>query len=1113
MWIYDLDTLRFLAVNKAAVAKYGYSRDEFLAMTIADIRPDDDRSALDANVAAVTEGRDEAGVWRHRLKSEEIIFVDITGHTIDHEGCRAELIAARDVTESVKAARSLARAKRMLEIAGQSAKFGAWRYDVQADHLEWSTETARILDEPDGFTPAISDSMAYCAPEHRERMVALFQACRDHGTPFHETIQVITAKGRRLWVRSTGEVERDETGQIVSVHGSFQDISELVAVRERAEELERLQAIAGQMVKLGGWRVTLDTEKVWWTDGAAAIHELPPGTEPTYNQGVDNFAPEERESAHKVFKDCAEHGVPFDNLRDLITAKGNRVRVRSIGVPVRDDTGRIVAVEGAMQDITELTKAQREAGELSRRLAETLENIGDAFCMLDRDWRFIYVNGKAESILERKRDELIGRHVLDELPEIASTVSESQYTRALEAGETVRFEQSHPTLDRIFSISAHPTPTGLAVYFSDITEERRMTEQLRLLNVAVEQINDIVIVTDATKRDAVFRPTIVYVNQAFERITGYTRDEVIGRTPRILQGPKTQRSELDRIRRALETKSPVRAELINYTKSGREYWLELDIVPLANELGDVTYFVSIQRDITDRRNAEEALRISETRFRLIAEASGSAIWDWDIAEGRLWWSDGMFQQFGHQPDPEGKVPTVWRANVHPEDIERVDERTDRLLLGEIDTLHDHYRFRRADGTWAQVENHAFLIRDDEGRAVRILGSMSDISQRLEMEERLRQSQKLEAVGQLTGGVAHDFNNLLMIIMGNIELLQDSLDKDNPLRQFADISVQAVDRAAELTNRLLAFSRKQPLQPQVIDVNAVVCGLEDMLRRTLGETIDIDIALAEDVWLTEIDPPQFESALLNLSINSRDAMGDGGSLTIETSNVSLDEDYVATEPGLMAGDYVLTAVSDSGHGISKDQIDHVFEPFFTTKTVEKGTGLGLSMVYGFVKQTGGHVRIYSEPDEGTTVKLYFPRYFGEHTAQGTDADHKAVQSGQETILVVEDDTLILQQLTAQLTGLGYTVVTASAGPPALDILRARSDIDLLLTDVVLPGGMNGRQIADAAEEIRPSLKVLYTSGYSENAIVHHGRLDRGVNFLGKPYRRTELAAKVREVLDS
>lgn len=1113
MWVYDLETLRFLEVNKSAIAKYGYSRDEFLGMTIVDIRPDTDRFALRANVAAVTEGRDEAGVWQHQLKSGALIYVEITGHTIEHEGRRAELIAARDVTERSKAENALAQANRMLEIAGTSAKFGAWRYEVTADRVEWSSETARIHDEPDGHSPIVSDALSYYVPEHRDRITSVFQTCIDQGQPFDETLQLITAKGRKIWVRATGEAERVKDGRTVAVQGSFQDVSELEVTRARAEESEKLLAIAGRAVKLGGWRVDLMTQKVTWTDGTAAIHELPPGTPPTIGGGIDYFAPNERASARKVFEDCATHGIPFDNLRDLITAKGNKVRVRSFGIPVRDTTGKIVAVQGAMQDITDLTIAQREASELSRRLAETLENISDAFFTLDRDTRYTYANPKAEELMRHKRDALIGSRVVDVFPELAGSVVETNFTHACDTGETVRFEYFHARFDSTFRISAHPTPEGLAVYFSNITEELRQTEQLRLLEAATAKINDMIVITDVAKRDAAGNATIAYVNSAFERITGFSRQEVIGRTPRILQGPKTQRSELDRIRRAVKTHSPVRAELINYTKSGQEYWLELDIVPLLNDAGVVTHYVAVQRDITDRRRAEEALRTSETRFRMIAEAAGNAAFDWNITEGRMWWSDGMERQFGHPPDPEGKVPSVWSSNVHPDDEIRVFETVDQLLSGEIDTIHNHYRFRRADGSWARVEDHGFAIRNEEGRTTRILGSLSDVSNKLEMEDRLRQSQKLEAVGQLTGGVAHDFNNLLTIIVGNIEMLQDSLAEDNPLRRFADMGARAADRASELTNRLLVFSRKQALQPQVIDVNAVIGGIKDMLRRTLSADIDIEIALTDGIWPTEIDRAQVEAALLNLAINSRDAMPDGGSLTIETANVELDEDDITAEPNLTVGKYVRITVSDTGHGIPEDQIDHVFEPFFTTKTAGQGTGLGLSMVYGFAKQSGGHILIFSELNKGTKVRLYFPMYDGDRQTNAVETQDKPLQRGHETILVVEDDALILQQLTVQLTGLGYQVLTASAGAATLDILRKRSDVDLLLTDVVLPGGMNGRQIADAAQALCPDVKVLFTSGYSENVIVHHGRLDRDANFLGKPYRRSTLAAKVREVLDT
>lgn len=1042
-------------------------------------------------------------------------FVHVHGVAERSESADGPILrgVVQNVTESVEAARALARANRMLEIAGTSANFGAWHYDALANRLYWCPQTARIHDEPAGFSPTIPGAIAYFTPKYRDRIAVKVQSCLERAEPFSEVLEIISAKGRRRWVRATGEAVRDDVGRIVAVQGSFQDISEFMRVRRRAEESERLLEIAGRAVKLGGWSVSLSDQKVSWTDGIAVIHELPAGTQPTFEGGINYFAPEDREEARRVFAECANDGVPFDNVRDIITAKGNRVAVRSLGEPVRDSSGKIVAVQGAMQDISELVEARRQEEQMSQKLLRTFESIRDGFFTLDPDWRFVLINSEASRNLSIGRGQLRGKVIWDVFPQVESSTFGINYKRARDTGEAQRFVAYSEDMERWYDVAAFPSDEGLSIYFQDVTNRRREQEQLRLLGAAVAHINDLVVITRASSIDGPDEPRIVYVNDAFDRLTGFSREEAIGRTPRILQGPKTQRAELDRIRTALSTLTPVRAELINYTKSGDEYWLEIDIVPVADEEGSCAHFVAIERDITDRRRAEEALRVSETRFRLIAEAIGSAVWEWDIAEGRQWWSNGLFEIFGHRPDPVGMLPTVWRANVHPNDENRADEALDRLVSGQMNTMHEKYRFRRANGEWATVEDRAFLIRDQEGRAIRVLGSMTDVSERQHLEERLRQSQKLETIGQLTGGVAHDFNNLLTVIMGNIELLQDNIPEGHPLRQFADLSARAADRAAELTNRLLAFSRKQPLLPQVVNINEVIAGIEEMLRRALGEDIDVKIACSDNLWQTEVDVGQLEAALLNLVINSRDAMPNGGALTIETANTSLDDACVSTEPGLEAGQYVFIAVNDTGHGIPSDQIHRVFEPFFTTKSVGKGTGLGLSMVFGFVNQTGGHVRIYSEPNLGTTVKLYFPKFLGDDKAVCHPADNGPPLVGRETILVVEDDVLIAQQLTVQLGSLGYEVLTAAEGGPALDILRGGSGVDLLFTDIVLPGGMNGRQIAEAARAIRPHLKVLYTSGYSEDAIVHHGRLDAGVELLSKPYRRGELASKIRKVLDA
>ena len=396
----------------------------------------------------------------------------------------------------------------------------------------------------------------------------------------------------------------------------------------------------------------------------------------------------------------------------------------------------------------------------------------------------------------------------------------------------------------------------------------------------------------------------------------------------------------------------------------------------------------------------------------------------------------------------------------------------------------------------------------------------EVAQRMKTEEALRQSQKMEAVGQLTGGVAHDFNNLLTVIVGGLDTIGRQLDRPPEemdlarMRRARDMAHHGAQRAATLTARLLAFSRQQTLAPQKIEPNRLISGVADLLRRTLGETIAFETVSAGGLWQAFADPGELENALINLAVNARDAMPSGGRLTIETANASLDEAYVEAliEP-VKPGQYVLVAVSDTGTGMSSDTMARVFEPFFTTKDVGKGTGLGLSQVYGFIRQSGGHVRIYSELGEGTTVKLYLPRA----TDQDVDAHpvmshERTTDGGSETVLVVEDHEDLRAYCVGVLQELGYRVIEASNGHRALEILQADTDIALLFTDVVLPDGLDGRELAQEAQRRRPGLRVLFTTGYTRNAVIHNGRLDPGVHLIGKPFTFAELAARVRTILD-
>jgi PAS domain S-box-containing protein len=435
---------------------------------------------------------------------------------------------------------------------------------------------------------------------------------------------------------------------------------------------------------------------------------------------------------------------------------------------------------------------------------------------------------------------------------------------------------------------------------------------------------------------------------------------------------------------------------------------------------------------------------------------------------------------------------------------------------------------RKDGSqfWAHVVIES--IHDEQGELVGFAKVTRDITQQRESQRALEeargalfQSQKMEAIGQLTGGVAHDFNNLLTVILGGLEsigrqipMLPESAATTRIARS-RELAAVGVQRAATLTNRLLAFARQQPLVPQPVDANQLVAGMAELLRRTLGEGVALETVLGGGLWPTFIDAHQLENALLNLAVNARDAMPNGGRLTIETANAHLDEAYVGDLSEIVApGQYVLIATSDTGTGMDGATIQRAFEPFFTTKPIGQGTGLGLSQVYGFIRQSAGHIKIYSELGEGTTVKLYLPRYRGADPEERTAVKHHLpVAIGDECILVVEDDEVLRGYATDILQELGYRVIAAANGSSALASLARHPEIQLLFTDVVMPGGLNGRQLADQARAGKPGLKVLFTTGYTRNAIVHHGRLDADIDLITKPYSFEQLAAKIRACLDA
>lgn len=628
-------------------------------------------------------------------------------------------------------------------------------------------------------------------------------------------------------------------------------------------------------------------------------------------------------------------------------------------------------------------------------------------------------------------------------------------------------------------------------------ERDRHSERERLFSAVVESSNDAII-------NKTLEGTITGWNRAAEKLFGYSAAEAVGQQIDLIVPPERRaeaREILDRIAlgRAIE-----HFETVRLHKDGTEIDVSLRISPIRSAAGEIIGASKTARDIRDSKRTQRALKQEIEERRRIFETSQDLILVTDGNANLVQVSPSSMSILGYRPEEMTGRGAI--EFLHPDDLASMRETMKSTRNGH-DTRDFEARLLHKGGqavtltwmgTWSEpVQRHFFVGRDlTEKRAV---------------EAQYRQAQKMEAVGQLTGGIAHDFNNILTVITGAAEILTENVADRPELAAVANMIEEAADRGANLTQHLLAFARKQPLQPREVDVNALILETAKLLRPTLGEQVQIEPSLAQDAWTALVDPSQLTTAILNLALNARDAMPTGGKLVIETRNIHLDESYARMQSEVVVGYYVMIAVSDTGAGIPAANLDRVFDPFFTTKEVGKGTGLGLSMVFGFVKQSGGHVKIYSEQGHGTTVKLYLPRATGTEQTEPAPKASARIEGGNEVVLVVEDDPLVRGYAVTQIKSLGYTTLAAANAAEALEVIDSAGTIDLLFTDVVMPGGTNGRELVDEAVKRRSTLKALYTSGYAEEAIIHHGRLDPGVLLLAKPYRKSDLARMLRKAL--
>lgn len=817
---------------------------------------------------------------------------------------------------------------------------------------------------------------------------------------------------------------------------------------------------------------------------------------------------------------------PIRRLTAAVEGAGSNIPI-AVPVDARSETGvlarafarvigeanaKTAALEREVQEHRRTEAARDHYAARERIFGAAVESSSDSVVTYSLDGIISGWNPAAERLYGYTAAETVGRNIdslvpPDRLSETHDILRRTSCGESVEPFETVRRRKDGSAVEISLGASPIKTPSGAiigaATTARDISESRRtqraLHQQIEERRRIFETSQDLILVTDP-------KGVLVQVSPSSQAILGYAPEEMIGHSAIdfiLGEDLDNTREEMRAARRGQHTRNfdsrYVHRDGRIVTLSWMGTWSE-----------PVKRHFFIGRDMTESRRAQDALRESEQLARGIIDTAIDAFAQIDESGSILNWNWQAEKIFGW-PRQEALGRNLIELIVAGTDRDDLEAALRRFLRSGQDQILGRRRemmARRRDGKEFMAELSVTALKTREGFVFN--GFFRDLTDKIAAEDRIRQAEKMEAVGQLTGGIAHDFNNILTVITGTIEILADAVEKEPQLSAITRMIDEAASRGAELTQHLLAFARKQPLQPREVDVNTLVIDTAKLLRPTLGEQIEIESVFESETCVATVDPNQLATAILNLALNARDAMPDGGKLILETGSAYLDDSYASQHGDVRPGRYALIAVSDTGTGISAAIIDKVFNPFFTSKGPGKGTGLGLSMVYGFVKQSAGHVKIYSEEGHGTTVRMYLPPGTGAAVAADIDAPTLA-QGGHETILVVEDDKLVRDYVLTQLRSLGYVTLQAANGAEAVALVDAGHQFDLLFTDVIMPGAMNGRQLADEIARRRPGLKVLFTSGYTENAIIHHGRLDTGVLLLAKPYRKSEMAVMVRTAL--
>ncbi len=1042
---------------------------------------------------------------------------------VDAEGKIGGIIIAEDdYTDRKVAEEKLRQSREHLALAQALGGVGSAEYDFDARTITWTDELCRIF----GRNPAMGalsteELIRTTHPDDRAKMSRLYDVTTSGVDQAPTEFRIIRPDGSVRWLYRQVQTIFHADGRPKIALISNQDITERKGaedkLRQNQEHLARVQRVA----RIGSSEIDLATGETVWSDEIYHLLGREPGSmEPSVENFVSAVHPDDRDLVRRLSQ-RARSGEMIEPFECRVVYAGNTWRwFYGLADFVRDQNGKPVRLITTLYDITERRTAEEELrrGQEHLNRMQQASRIGSA--ELDLRTRSIYWSDEVYRML--------GLHPGSIAPEtdlFMAAVHPDDRRAILDATERgFSGQQVDPFEFRMvasdnavrwfyrqagFVRDAQGEPTSYIATYVDITERKAAEEEMRRSQEHLARVQSVAKISSAEidlRTHEGYWSDEIY--KMFGLPPGTVRPEPEAFFARIYSDDRPL--VRDAMERGLRGERIEPFEFRVPGPDGTIRWFYRQSEFVRDSDGNPIRYIATYVDVTERKAAEE-------RYRLTFDSAPVGIAHVDL-EGRfILVNRALCTMLGYSGTE--LIGTNFRAILHPGDIAVSNGHARRSIGGSEDWASWESRFIRKDGrvVWTSLTTTMSGPATDPARfAICVYGDITALKEgaarRLELEEQLQQSQKMEAVGRLTGGVAHDFNNLLTVVLGNLELIREAVESDAKLVRQIDAAVMAGQRGADLTHRLLAFSRRQALEPVIVDINKRVRELVPLLRRTLGETIEIKPNLGADLWNAIIDPGQLESAILNLAVNSRDAMPDGGALEISTDSVSVDEAYAAGRTELAIGPYVRVSVSDTGDGMPPEVLERAFEPFFTTKEVGKGTGLGLSMVYGFAKQSGGHASIYSEPGRGTTVTLLLP---AAESKGSEPMSHKAGPAvrGTETILVVEDDPAVRAVTVAFLEALGYRVLGAGTVAEGMTLFEANRDIALVLTDVILPGGEDGAILARRARGLRPDIRVLFMSGYTEDVVMHNGRLDPGIMLLRKPFTRSQLAEKVRAAMDA